>query len=87
MLKPQQEKIMIKEIEDLEKSLPYSIPLSNLEKKIKEISKNKKDLGTEMNAAYNDKKAVEDELKDLENDFQNFKGTHTKDKQDLEPLI
>lgn len=74
-----EEKRLIKEIDDLEVSIPHVKPLKELNKKIADLRTIKNERGKAMNTIYQRKKEVEDEIVELKEklgEIKNMKEQH-----------
>lgn len=60
-----EEKKLVIQIEALTKSLPHSVPLAAITKKMNSLKDDKKGQQKEMNSAYAKLKTIEDEIKEL----------------------
>lgn len=83
----QEEKRIIKEIEDLEACKPFVAPLLVIEDKMKTLRKEKNELVPAKNKAWNNMKAIEDEIKNIKDSLDEIKKYKEENKTDIEPII
>jgi uncharacterized coiled-coil DUF342 family protein len=86
-LTPNEEKIICKQIADLEKSLPYAEPLEKLDREAELVRQAKGKIGKTMNELYKKLQEIEEEIQEYKNDLEGMDKTKEESQKNLDPTI
>lgn len=82
-----EEKLLIKQISDLERSLPFAGPLEELDEQSKEVREQLKTAKSKSNVKFESLKLLREECKDVQEKIDKLREEHEKRKEETTPAI
>ena len=82
-----EEKLLIKQIADLERSLPYAGPLEELDEQSKEVREQLKAAKAKSNLKFEALRLLREECKDVQEKIDKLREEHEKRKEETTPAI
>ncbi len=83
----QEEKQLIKQIADLERSLPFAGPLEELDEQSKEVREQLKSAKARSNVKFESLRLLREECKDIQEKIDKLREEHEKRKEETTPAI
>jgi len=86
-LTPNEEKVLCKQIADLEKSLPYAEPLEKIDKRMEVVRQEKSKIGKVMNEIFTKLKDLDTEINSYKDNLDEMDKNKEESKNSLDPTI
>ena len=84
---PNEEKVLCKQIADLEKSLPYAEPLEKIDKRMEVVRQEKSKIGKVMNEIFTKLKDLDTEINSYKDNLDEMDKNKEESKNSLDPTI